>query len=312
MAPARPKLGAPGPPGRPGPRDVPLGLFAAVRMIRLAPDRRERGPRGRGGALLGALAGRGRPRPRRSWPSGPRAALGLFLLVPLNLLAARAITDLANRRIPIRTLTWLAPATAVSSPGGPAQPPRGGRRPGPRPGRLGHGAGPAPGARPARRRRRDHPAASTAGPAAATTASAGSWAAFLAAVLVVTVAAGIREVWFRHRETDDLLMLRAMILRRDRERPFDLVAVVGPDAAPHPERRRPGGRLRFILRSALPRLPQLDLTTHRRAARPAPRPAPGDPRRHRPAPLLRRPVAARPRGHPPRPLRRPRRLRHRH
>ena len=48
-----------------------------------------------------------------AWPSGPRPSFDLFLLVPLNLLAARAIADLANRRIPVRTLTWLAPATAV-------------------------------------------------------------------------------------------------------------------------------------------------------------------------------------------------------
>ena len=54
-----------------------------------------------------------------------------------------------------------------------------------------------------------------------------------------------------------------MILRRNRERPFDLVAVVGPDAstAARPRARLPGGRLRFILRSALPHLPQLDLTS---------------------------------------------------
>jgi hypothetical protein len=84
---------------------------------------------------------------------------------------------------------------------------------------------------------------------------------FLAAVLIVTAASGIREVWFRHRVTDDLLRLRSMILRLDRDRPFDLVAVVGPDASRLPaEGPLPGGRLRFILRSALPHLPQRDLT----------------------------------------------------
>ena len=64
----------------------------------------------------------------------------------------------------------------------------------------------------------------------------------------MTVASGIREVWFRHRETDDLLMLRTMILRRDRDRPFNLLAVVRPNRARIRPARFPGGRLRFILR----------------------------------------------------------------
>jgi hypothetical protein len=80
-------------------------------------------------------------------------------------------------------------------------------------------------------------------------------------VLALTVGAGIREVRFRHRETADLLTLRKIILRRQQVRPFDLVAVVGPDRAREgaDEGARPGGRLRFILRSTLPHLAQLDL-----------------------------------------------------
>ncbi len=85
-------------------------------------------------------------------------------------------------------------------------------------------------------------------------------AGFLLTVLVITIGAGGREVWFRHRETDDLLMLRRMILRRHHERPFDFIAVVGPESfLDTPDRPKPGGRLRFILRTALPRLPQHDL-----------------------------------------------------
>jgi hypothetical protein len=85
-------------------------------------------------------------------------------------------------------------------------------------------------------------------------------------VLVVTVLAGGGEVLFRHLETNELLMLRTMILRRDRERPFTQVAVVGPESFRQPGTGDsggpvPGGRLRFILRTALPRLPQLDLPT---------------------------------------------------
>jgi hypothetical protein len=96
-------------------------------------------------------------------------------------------------------------------------------------------------------------------------------AAFLLATLAVVVGAGVREMVFRHSETNDLLMLRTMILRRNREQPFHLVAVVSPKSAlalPDDEAAAasmldapyPGGRLRFILRTALPNLPQLDLT----------------------------------------------------
>jgi hypothetical protein len=84
---------------------------------------------------------------------------------------------------------------------------------------------------------------------------------FLGAVLLLTAGTGIREVTFRHSETNDLLMLRTMILRRDRENPFDLVAVVSPESVhAFPGAPAPGGRLRFILRSALPRLSQRDLS----------------------------------------------------
>ena len=54
-------------------------------------------------------------------------------------------------------------------------------------------------------------------------------ACFLLTVLAITVGTGVREVVFRHSETHDLLTLRTMILRRNRDRPFDLLAVVGPD-----------------------------------------------------------------------------------
>ena len=94
------------------PASLTLGLFAAVRMIRLALIDEDESPAIVGGvfwvlwlavALLLPVV----------WPSGPRSLLELSLLVPLSLLAASAIADLANRRIPVRTLNWLAPATAV-------------------------------------------------------------------------------------------------------------------------------------------------------------------------------------------------------
>jgi hypothetical protein len=94
-------------------------------------------------------------------------------------------------------------------------------------------------------------------------------AAFLLVVLAVTVGDGLREVLFRHGSTHDLLALRTMILRRDRDAPFQVVAVVSPPlqattahanglSTQEPSR---GGRLRFILRTALPRLYQRDLTS---------------------------------------------------
>ena len=88
-------------------------------------------------------------------------------------------------------------------------------------------------------------------------------------VLATTVVSGLREVLFRHSETHDLLSLRTMILRRNRDVPFQVLAVVNsiwlPPARdrvnPENDRPLPGGRLRFILRTALPRLPQRDLNT---------------------------------------------------
>src|SRR5262249_17813889 len=85
---------------------------------------------------------------------------------------------------------------------------------------------------------------------------------FLAAVFAITAATGLREVTFRHSETNDLLMLRTMILRRDRAQPFDLVAVVSPDLSRfRANPPSPAGRLRCILRAALPGVSQRDLSS---------------------------------------------------
>jgi hypothetical protein len=61
-----------------------------------------------------------------------------------------------------------------------------------------------------------------------------------------------------------------MILRRNRDNPFQVVAVLSPPGTasavprgpvgPFTEGPSPGGRLRFILRTALPHLPQRDLS----------------------------------------------------
>ena len=51
---------------------------------------------------------------------------------------------------------------------------------------------------------------------------------FLLVVLAIAAVDGILEVMFRHGIDRDLLALRTMILRRNRENPFQVVAVVSP------------------------------------------------------------------------------------
>lgn len=191
------------------------------------------------------------------WKSGPRPALSLLLLVPLNLLAARAMTDLAARRVSARQLTWLAPSTALSVAFWLGSGLRGaishllrGQRPGADAlamglalaallfwltRRLDRWA----------RRHDDRRRAAIGG--------------LLAAVLAVTAGAGLREVRFRHVETTELLDLRSEILRRHRLRPLTVLAVVCPETAD--AEITPGGRLRFVLRTALPGLGQIDYRT---------------------------------------------------
>jgi 4-amino-4-deoxy-L-arabinose transferase-like glycosyltransferase len=243
------------------PATLPLGLYAAVRMVRLALIDENENREIVGGVFwvmwlaVAALV-------PAFWTSGPRPTFGLFLLVPLSLLAARVITDLANRSVPVRTLTWLAPATAVSIAWWISASLRGAI------GGVLHGRADAATALGL------HLALDLLVAVVLVTRYLDRWArrrddrqrqvlgGFLAVVVAVTAGSGIREVWFRHRETDDLLMLRTMILRRDRERPFDLLAVVSPDSYRVPsDGPAPGGRLRFILRTALPNLPQRDLST---------------------------------------------------
>lgn len=202
------------------------------------------------------------------WTTGPRQALEAFLLVPLNLLAASTVADLVNRRISVRALIALAPASAFCLAWWASKDLRGAL---------------------------DELLAGRA--SSATTLSLHvaldlmivsiilgrfieRWArrrddrqrqvlaTFLLATLAATVGLGVREMVFRHGETSDLLMLRTMILRRNRDRPFSHVAVVSPpssrfesDGEPGSlDAPYPGGKLRFILRTALPELPQIDLT----------------------------------------------------
>jgi len=248
------------------PVTLPLGLFGAVRAIRSALVDESNTRETVGGsfwviwlavaALIPAV-----------WPSGPQSVFDLILLVPLSLLAAQTIADLVNRRVSVRALIGLAPATAMSVAWWASDD-------------LSEAIGDVIHGR--------ADAATALGLHLALDLVLGSvwlirtlnrWArrrddrqrwilaVFLMAVLVIIVVGGLREVLFRHSETHDLLSLRTMILRRNREVPFRIVAVVGSawpatprgGADPTADRPLPGGRLRFILRTALPQLPQRDL-----------------------------------------------------
>jgi hypothetical protein len=248
------------------PMTLPLGLFGAVRAVRSALVDEHNTLGNIGGSLwviwlaIASLAS-------MIWPNGPQTAFDLVILVPLNLLAAQTIADLVNRRIAVSTLIGLVPASALSIAWWASDDLRAamssllsgrinaatalglhlafdvivisvvGMR------ALNHWAG-----------RRD-------------SRQRFILAAFLLVILLATATSGLREVVFRHSETHDLLTLRTMILRRNRDLPFQILAVVSSAWSPSNHNRVeseidqpfPGGRLRFILQTALPQLPQRDL-----------------------------------------------------
>ncbi len=195
--------------------------------------------------------------------------MSLFLLVPLNLLAAQAISDLASRRVSVRWLSWLAPATAVSVAwwlSGDLQ----GAVVG-----LTHGhVGP-------RSALGLHLAVDLLIAVVWLARGLDRWArrrdlrqrrvlaGFLLIVILTSLADGLREVTFRHLETRELMNLRAAVLLRHRARPFRSIAVVGPGPGPPPDRRADARR-------PAPVHPPLD----------PPRRPRGRPDHHRPAPGL--------------------------
>jgi hypothetical protein len=253
------------------PVTLPLAVYGVARSIRLALVDEGNSPESVGGSFWVIWLAVAALTPA-FWPRGPQAAVDLFLLVPLDLLAAVTVADLVNRRIPVRVLIGLAPATAMSVAWWASDDLRGAV------GDLVRGqvdAATALGL---------HLALDLILFSIWLTRKLDQWArrrddrqrqllaSFLFAVLAITVGTGVQEAVFRHSETNDLLALRTMILRRNRERTFDILAVVGPDAgtpssraAVPPglaaERQFSGGWLRFILRTALPHLRQRDLST---------------------------------------------------
>lgn len=201
------------------------------------------------------------------WPSGPRSAFDLLLLVPLSLLAAQTIGDLANRRLQVRSLITVAPATAMSIAWW-ASPDLSGALDD-----LIHGRANSATALGL------HLALDLVIASVMIVRALHRWArrhddrqrwilaVFLFVVLATTLVMGLREVLFRHSETRALLSLRTMILRRNHDEPFQTLAVVSPlftggvhdKTLPIADHRLPGGRLRFILKTVLPHLAQRDL-----------------------------------------------------
>ncbi len=215
------------------PVTLPLGLYGAVRAVRNALVDETESRESVGGALwviwlvVAALA-------PAVWPRGPQSAFDLVLLVPLSLLAAQTIADLVNRRVPVRSLIWLAPATAMSVAWWASADLRDAVDD------VVHGRADAATALGLHlaldlvvvsvfliravehwaRRRDDR--------------QRGIIAAFLMIVLAVSAMDGLLEVVFRHGIDVDLLALRTMILRRNREMPFQVVAVLSPPGATRP------------------------------------------------------------------------------
>ncbi|MGO9599786.1 MAG: glycosyltransferase family 39 protein [Isosphaeraceae bacterium] len=254
------------------PITLPLGIFGAVRVARLAVIDENDTAETKGGSLWVIWLAVAALTPA-FWPGGPRECIDLFLLFPLCLLAAVVVADLINRRVAVRGLILLAPATAMSVAWWASADLRGAVD------GLWHGRTDAATALGL------HLALDLVLASFWLTGRLDRWArrrddrqrqvlaCFLLAVLAITVGTGLQEVVFRHSETLDLLTLRTMILRRNRERPFEQLAVVGPiatpvsitspavssPAGPRPPETYSGGWLRFILRTALPDLPQRDL-----------------------------------------------------
>ncbi len=246
------------------PASLPLALLGAARAARLVLTHDRDHPPAVAGALWLAWFAVAAITPA-FLPAGPKPVLDLILLVPVNLLAAQAMLDLASRRIPARAIAWLAPATALALAWWGSAP----LRQAVAELRAGHAPDVATlwslhvgldllvvfallarGLDRWARRRDDRRRLVLGG--------------FLGLVVLTTVATGVSEIRFRHRETADLLALRTAILRRQAVRPFSVLAVVGPQADPvwsvdDATAPRPGGRLRFLLRATLPDLRQHDL-----------------------------------------------------
>ena len=243
------------------PAILPFGLLGAIRALRRVISSRDEDRATVGGTLCLAWLLIAAVAPL-VLSEGPRPALNLLLLMPLNLFAAATITDLSSRKIDARALCWLAPASAATTAWWTSTHLRGvtsdllAMRTPDSNSTLGWylALGLAVAMLVAVRgldvwsRRNDDRRRLILG-------------GCLVLVLGGTVAAGLREVRFRHRETSELLALREAILLRNAVRPFTTLAVVSASPGSELTGVRPGGRLRFLLRATLPDLAQIDVAT---------------------------------------------------
>lgn len=202
------------------------------------------------------------------FPPGLATGSSLFLLVPLNLFAGQTILALSERRAPARALVLLVPCTlaVIAWWSIPEL-------------RLLPAYAVGVGGKPRLATEWMRIGLTLVLLLAACMIGLDRWArrsderqrrlivVYLGSLLVLTVFLGFREIHFRHRETVDLLALRDAVLRRHAQNPLTVIGVLGPEvdlseSGPQQTtaaRGFPGGRLRFILRSALPHLPQIDL-----------------------------------------------------
>lgn len=265
------------------PATLPLAIYGAGRAVLRALQSEDDDRDANGGALwvialgVSTLA-------YATWPTGPAATFDLGLLVPITLLASRALFDLLSRAASIRRLAILVPATIFALAWGSSDALRNAAMD------LWSGT---------------YDAATALGLHLAldllillyfATRIADRWAwrrddrqrrllrTFLGVILMAQVGLGVRELRFRHHETRGLLDLRDVIARRHHQKHFDSVAVIGGNdhvsrlawihagaalppvsSGPHPllparnddpgDDTPAGGRLRFLLRAALPRVP---------------------------------------------------------
>lgn len=221
------------------------------------------------------------------WPLGPTSTIGLLLTCPLALLAAHTIRGLSQRQIPAKLLIRFTPLIVLAFGWWVSSDVR-----------LAVALGLTQGFAAAFTGRYGNALVATLIISAASWAFASlarNWirrndmrirlvlAVEIFSLLIFQMILGINELRFRHEITRQLLDLREAIVRRNQSFPIEHIHLVGSissrdlaalrpfdtergslipsrplDTRPNPTGIDPAGRLRFILRSALPNIPQTD------------------------------------------------------
>ncbi len=221
------------------------------------------------------------------WPLGPTSTMGLLLACPLALLAAHTVRGLSQRHIPARLLIRMTPLVVLGFSWWASSDVR-----------LAIAVGQTLGIAEAFSGAAGRALITTILLAVTTWAVASAstrWirkndlrirlvlALNVFTLLAIQMSLGINELRFRHDITRQLLDLREAIVRRNQISPIEHIHLVGSISPrdlsslrpyeqdsgsllpvrqvvlpPNPTGIDPAGRLRFILRSALPRVPQTD------------------------------------------------------